>query len=93
MDLQTVVVALMVVASCVYAANALLPRTVHVALLRAVLRLPLPAATVQWLNGKAVRAASCDCGGCDKAGTVSSGAVTGDQGSQEKIIFIRKRNP
>jgi len=93
MDLQTVVVALMVVASCVYAANALLPRTVHAALIRAVLCLPLPAATLQWLNRKAVRAASCDCGGCDKAGTVSSGSVTGGPGSQEKIIFIRKRNP
>ena len=63
---QWLVVALVVVASTVYATWTLMPATLRRQLAAALLKLPLPAAVASRLRAVATSASSCGCSGCDR---------------------------
>jgi len=63
---QWLVVALVVVASTVYATWTLMPATLRRQLAAALLKLPLPAAVASRLRAVATSASLCGCSGCDR---------------------------
>ena len=86
MALQSIIVALLVLGSSVYAGWTLMPRVARAALATSMLHWPLPAMLANRLR-RSVRAGSgCGCDGCDhaapkaRAGTVQNGTV-------QKITF------
>jgi hypothetical protein len=67
MGLQTLVVALVVAGSFVYAAWSLMPQALRRRLAARLLRLPVPARWLAPLQRVAQATGGCDCSGCDRA--------------------------
>ena len=67
MALQSVVVAVAVAVSAVYASWTLMPQAAQRALARTLLRAPLPAGMRRRLERLSVASGGCGCSGCDQA--------------------------
>ncbi len=79
MNAQSIVVALVVIASAIYAAWMLMPASLRRVLAAAALRLPLPAVVAARMRVHASAASSCGCSGCDRnplAKTSAASAAT-----------------
>ena len=88
---QWLVVALVVVASTVYATWTLMPATLRRQLAAALLKLPLPAAVASRLRAVATSASSCGCSGCDRNPLPRTGADPKAAGARP--ITLHRRLP
>ena len=90
MDLQSLIVAAIVLASLLYASWTLMPSSLRMVIARALLRLRLrwPARTRSWLERAAAGPTGCGCDGCD-AGTKprSKKASPADSAAVQPIRF------
>lgn len=87
MDLQSLIVAIVVLASLLYASWTLMPSTLRMAIARMLLRLHWPARTQAWLERAAAGPTGCGCDGCD-AGTKPSGKpAKADPAAAQPIRF------
>jgi hypothetical protein len=67
MNMQSLLVALLVLGCSFYAAWALMPAVARRAIAAALLRLPLPAGLAVRLRSAAAASPGCACDGCDHA--------------------------
>jgi hypothetical protein len=66
MNAQSAIVAVVVLASAVYAAWTLMPASLRRTFATAALKLPLPAMIAARIRAHAANASSCGCSGCDR---------------------------
>jgi hypothetical protein len=66
MTAQWAIVAIVVLASALYAAWTLMPASLRRALAAATLKLPLPTAIAARMRAQAANASSCGCSGCGR---------------------------
>jgi len=88
--LQSLIVALLVAACCVYVAWSLLPAAARRAVAVAMLRVPLPAGAARFMRKHAVASAAggCACEGCEHAGAAVKAPA------EQPVIFQRRpQNP
>jgi len=85
--MQTVVVALIVLACSVYAVWSLLPAAARRGIARNALKLPLPARAASFMQRHASAASGCGCDGCDHA--PSAGAKRAAAAGPRPITFHR----
>ncbi len=64
---QGIVVAMLVIGCCVYAAWTLMPGAARRTLATALLRLPLPAPLARRFGKAAAASSGCGCDGCDRS--------------------------
>lgn len=96
MALQSLVVALLVLACSVYAAWTLMPAAARRAIALQLLKLPLPGVFEAPLQRAASKASGCGCDGCDRASVPPRARRSAAQapvalpGDVKPIVFQRR---
>jgi hypothetical protein len=92
MGLQTLVVALVVAGSFVYAAWSLMPQALRRRLAARLLRLSVPARWLAPLQRVAQATGGCDCSGCDRApGRAGRAPAPTRPAAEQPLVFHRPK--
>lgn len=90
MDYQFLCMVVLVSLSCVYAAQALMPASWRVRVIRALAKGPLPEQMKHRLAAAAQKASGCACDGCDRTVTEGPDEAKTAAPKEAKIVFIRR---
>ncbi|HEY2190569.1 MAG TPA: DUF6587 family protein [Caldimonas sp.] len=90
MNAQWAIVAVVVLASAVYAAWTLMPASLRRVLATAALKLPLPAVLATRIRSQAANASSCGCSGCDRNSLATKRAETATPAAARPITIHRR---
>jgi hypothetical protein len=90
MNAQWAIVAVVVLASAIYAAWTLMPASLRRALATAALKLPLPAVVAARMRAHAANASSCGCSGCDRNPLSTKSTDTATMAAARPITLHRR---